>query len=136
MARPISWSVQAPRPLDDGVEIVRQQPLIEIGRHNRRQRCAGEVAMIGAQSLDQRLLDLGIAPASDSGLDIGRDVWSGGDEGRCRELQAAAGQCPLGDGLAVGSPGCVAVAAGHDRVDEITAALGGWFRPRAIKSRK
>jgi len=90
---------------DDGVEIVRQQRPVETGRHDRRQRNAGEVAVIRAHPFDQRALDLGVAPASDAGFDIGRDVRRGGDEGRRREFQAAAGKCLLGDGPAAASRG-------------------------------
>ena len=82
--------------------------------------------MVRSDSLDQGALDLGIAPASDSGLAVGRDVRRGGDESRRVERQAT-GKCLLLDHAAVGVAGRVAVAAGHDRVDEIVAALGRGF---------
>jgi hypothetical protein len=89
--------------------------------------------MIGTDALDQRTLDLGIAPASDSGIDIGRDIRRSGDESRRGEGEAAARQGVFDDGPAVGVARRVAIAAGHDGVDEITAAFGRWFSHRAIR---
>ena len=82
--------------------------------------------MIRAHSLHQRTLDLGIAPASDSGFDVRRDVRRGSDESRGREYHAA-GKRLLGNRLAVGIARGVAVTAGHDGVDEIAAPLGRRF---------
>jgi hypothetical protein len=45
--------------------------------------------VIGPHSLDQRALDLGVAPASDSGLGVLGDVRRSGDEGRGVEGEAA-----------------------------------------------
>jgi hypothetical protein len=88
-----------------------------------------------AHAFHQRALDLGIAPASDPGFDIGRDVRRGGVEDRRVECQSA-GQRLLGDDVAGGIARGVAIAAGHDGVDEIIAALGRRFRPCAVKAGK
>ena len=74
---------------NDGVEVVGQQRLVEIRRHDRRQRNAGKPAMVRARSLDERALDLGVAPASDPGFPVRRDVGRGGGEGRRIEGEAA-----------------------------------------------
>jgi hypothetical protein len=78
----------------------------------------------------QRVLDLGIAPASNSGFGIGRDVRGGRDKGRRRQRQAATRQGPVADRLAFGVARRVAIAAGHDGVDEIVAALDRRLRHR------
>jgi hypothetical protein len=112
---------------DDGFEIVRQQRLIEIGRHDGCERHASEAAVVRAHTLDQRTLDLGVAPASDPGLAVGCDVRRGGDESRRIEGQAA-GKCLLLDHPTVRVVRRVAIATDHDRIDEIFAAFGRRFR--------
>jgi len=87
---------------------------------------AARSAVIGADAFDQRALDLGVAPAADTGLAIGRDVRRGGDKGRRVEGEAA-GQRFVRDDAALGIARRVAVAEGHDGVDEIVAALDRGF---------
>src|SRR6185312_7177289 len=115
---------------DDCSEILRQQRLVEIGRHDRCQCNAGKLAVIGAHALDQGPLDLGLAPAADPGLDIGRDVRRSSEKGGRVEGEAA-GEGLVGDDLAFAIARRMAVAAGHDGVDEIITVLDRGFGARA-----
>jgi hypothetical protein len=77
--------------------------------------------------------DFGVAPLSDAGLRVGRDVGGGDIERRNVEVQSAGQR--LVELRPVRSHRGMAIVAGHDGVDEIAAALGRRLRLRLRKSR-
>jgi len=74
---------------DDGIEIFRQERLVEIGRHDGRERHTGQAVVIGPDAFDQRALDLRVGPVPDSGFNVRGDVRRGDDKRRRREYPSA-----------------------------------------------
>ena len=101
---------------DDRVHVGVGDDVVEAGRHHRRD---GNAARPHAGA--QQLLDVGVAPRADAGFLVGRDVRRGDVERRLVKAQAA-GKILARDHVRR-TFGRMAIAAGHDGVDEIRAAL-------------
>ena len=101
---------------DDRVHVGVGDDVVESGRHHR-----GDGNAVRPHPGAQQLLDVVVAPPSDAGLLVGCDVRRSDVERRLVEAQAA-GKI-LARNHVRRTFGRMAIAAGHDGVDEIRAAL-------------